>query len=416
MRANVLAWLLTLCLRHSSLALPLALKSRDVAIIMPATRPQRSFFAASLDTRRKKATKHKHKSKAKAKSTSSRISTRTVTSAQAAASKGYDENEAKGKCRSKQVSSSSTASAATAAKTTPASSTSNNAKATSTTSATATSTSTAAKPTLTLTSNDSKYGYKQLEADYRKITSWAYDEDAMSTAQVNETLAAILSAAARYFPEVDTMAMARIVLGDIRAESDFDPENVNGGRLDSGASVGLLQVSPGGGSQELALFKSHAQVDKHSASGDEVSLAVKASGVQGSLIDWKTGKTMNVTALTEEDVLRPWVNIHMALWIQSNLARSSSSDPYDWQAIAKGKKTVADTGSRKVTPTVKTGLGSWVAGPGADSDGYRTSGDDISKDYFTNIMQGVRVLYGDKKMDTSWLGQWSLKPGLIDYH
>lgn len=84
--------------------------------------------------------------------------------------------------------------------------------------------------TLVLTSNDATYGYKEVRSDLKKIMAWAYDTGNLGKAMFDETAAAIMSAAARYYPEVGTKAMCRIIMADIRAESDFQPKAYDGGR------------------------------------------------------------------------------------------------------------------------------------------------------------------------------------------
>lgn len=66
----------------------------------------------------------------------------------------------------------------------------------------------------------------------------------MKQSQKEETIAAIIDSAARFYPDVDQQKISRAILADIRTESDFEPSNVSGAREDSGRSYGLMQVSP----------------------------------------------------------------------------------------------------------------------------------------------------------------------------
>jgi hypothetical protein len=288
---------------------------------------------------------------------------------------------------------------------------------------------------LVLTSNTDSYGETELTADLESILEWADDEDNLTSAEKVEVVAALLSASARYYPEMPTEAICRIMLADIRAESDFIPTEVSGARLDSGSSWGLLQVSPNGASQEWTLFAEQANVLTHNFT-DGMPDDVRA-GIRGPLIDYETGVEIDFSNLSKEDLFRPWINIHVAMWIQSNLARTTSQDPSDWAAIndyswqlkegtisnstakveAKWVSLLAE--STTISTTIRTGLGSWVAGPADDDGGYLTSGDDVSVDYLTSIMEGVRHLYGvtDKSdMPKSWLETYTLNAGLVDYN
>jgi hypothetical protein len=286
---------------------------------------------------------------------------------------------------------------------------------------------------IVLTSNDANYGATEVMADLNQILKWAGDTGNVNSAQKTEIVAALLSACARYYPDMPTKVMVRIMLADITQESDYNVAEVSGGRLDSGSSWGLLQVSPGDGSMELKLFQNHANVLTHNFTygmPDDIR-----ANVRGPLLDYATGKTMNLASLTNNDLFRPWINIHVAMWIQSNLARTSSQDPYNWKALndyswaiktaavdissstvsAKWKNLLKGSG---VATNVRTAMGSWVAGPAVDSGGYLTSGDDISLDYLNAIMRGVRELYGVSSaanMPKAWLETYTLNPGLIDY-
>ncbi|KAJ9478067.1 hypothetical protein PHBOTO_001651 [Pseudozyma hubeiensis] len=284
---------------------------------------------------------------------------------------------------------------------------------------------------ITLFSNTANYGPNEVRHDLHVIRRWAGDLGQLSTrALLDETTAAILSASSRYFPELSTRDAARVIMADIKAESDFDPTVVSGGRLDSGSSWGLMQVSPFG-SGELALFQQHVTVDSNTFSWtgrDNTTSWVDA----GPLLDWNTGKTLQVSKLTTEDLFRPWVNIHIATWIQSNLARTSSQDPYTWPQISAKSATARSSSAKtsagawlavdrslvgaKLPRSYLTGLGSWVAGPAVDGYGsYTQAGDDVSKPYFNNIADGLSVLY-NTTMTTAWMNSLTLHPGLVDFH
>ena len=67
--------------------------------------------------------------------------------------------------------------------------------------------------------------------------------------------------------------------------------------------------------------------------------------------------------------------------------------------------------------TVATGLGSWVAGPSSSSGGFETKGDDISKQYFSHISEGLSELFEGKQQDygKNFLDSLELTPGLVDF-
>ncbi|KAE8226400.1 hypothetical protein CF319_g992 [Tilletia indica] len=241
-----------------------------------------------------------------------------------------------------------------------------------------------------LYSNDPAYTAKNARADLNNIMAWAGDSGNLSPSQKTETLAALFDVAHRYYPELPTRVVCRVLMADIRAESDFSTNNVSPGRLDSGDSWGLMQVSQDG-SKELTLFQNHARVS--------------------NLPDWSTGRTMNVYALTKRDLLRPWVNIHVATWIQANLGKTGSLDPYDWTRYQNN----GNRGTGGLPRTLRTGFGSWVAGPHPDGYGsYLQRGDDASAPYLRAIMRSVNYLYG-KDLGVSWLERWTLSSSLADY-
>ncbi|PKI82674.1 hypothetical protein MVES1_003892 [Malassezia vespertilionis] len=331
--------------------------------------------------------------------------------------------------------------------------------------------------------NNPNYGFIEAQNDLYTIRKWAGDLGKLSSQENrNETITALFNAASRYYPDVDTKTVVRIMLADIKAESDFEKSNKSGGRIDSGDSMGLLQVSPGQSSQELSEFQSNVNSGQNTyswaigtASDYEINFGGKST--LGPLVDYETGKPLDIKSLTQEDLNKPWVNIHIAMWLQSNYARTGSQDPSNWNKISKSSKSVrqqyqpaisqilkkasssassnsessasgshssasssAGSGnfnqnkyqseldslnknlkSRKAqNTTFATGLGSWVAGAAEDSGGYAGSGDDISKSYFKNIGEGLSVLYTggpDKASDygQDWLNSVVLTPGLVDY-
>lgn len=83
-----------------------------------------------------------------------------------------------------------------------------------------------------LPSSNPNYNADEVRADLLHIMEWAYDQGNLDGALLNETIAAIMSAAARYYPEVPTRAMCRTIISDIKAESDFQTDLVSVGRLD----------------------------------------------------------------------------------------------------------------------------------------------------------------------------------------
>lgn len=289
---------------------------------------------------------------------------------------------------------------------------------------------------LVLQSNDASYGYTELMSDLNSIMSWADDNGNLSDDQKKEVVSAILSGAARYWPDVPTRYIARIMLADIRTESDFRPGVVGAPRLDSGDSYGLLQLSPGAGSQEMPQFQLHGSVNVHNFTWG-IDDSVKA-GVSGALIDWETGKTLDASSLTNDDLYRPWINIHMGMWQQSNMARTASSDPWLWEGInnyssnlkASGVSSLSSSQQSKwdsllvgvfpaASRTPKTALGSWVAGPATNGNGsYLSSGDDISAQYFAQIVDSLNFLYygaGSNTLTNDFLEKYAVFPGLVDY-
>lgn len=282
---------------------------------------------------------------------------------------------------------------------------------------------------ITLLSNTPDYGPSQVHRDLHLIRKWAYDLSQLSTpALLDETVAAIMSASARYFPELSTRDAARVIMADIKAESDFDHDAVSGGRLDSGSSWGLMQVSPFG-SGELKLFQQHATVTRNTYSWSTEYNVTTAPTLfrAGPLLDWDTGKTLDLKNLTNKDLFRPWVNIHVATWIQCNLARTSSQDPYTWPQVYAKSNAARNTKTgwaaveqalvgAKLPRTFQTGLGSWVAGPAVDGYGsYTQKGDDVSWPYLKNIAAGLSVLY-ETGIPLSWLNTLTLHGGLVDFH
>ncbi|KAJ1029461.1 hypothetical protein NDA13_002710 [Ustilago tritici] len=256
---------------------------------------------------------------------------------------------------------------------------------------------------ITLLSNTPDYGPSQVRRDLHLIRKWVYDLSQLSTpALLDETVAAIMSASARYFPELSTRDAARVIMADIKAESDFDHDAVSGGCLDSGTSWGLMQVSPFG-LGELKLFQQHATVAKNTYSwSTEYNLTTAPTSFRaGPLLDWDTGKTLDLKNLTNEDLFRPWV------YAKYNAARNTKTG---WAAVEQ-----ALVGA-KLPRTFQTGLGSWVAGPAVDGYGsYTQKGDDVSSPYLKNIAAGLSVLY-ETGIPPSWLNTLTLHGGLVDFH
>lgn len=255
---------------------------------------------------------------------------------------------------------------------------------------------------------------------------WAYDTEQLQGGLFNETVDAVWSAAARYWNEVPARAAARIIISDMKAESDFDNKMVDG------PAWGLMQVTPGQDSNELDLFRKHATVKHHKFSWQ--AGGIKDGPGSGALTDYQSSEPLDVASLKNRDLLRPWINVHVASWIQSNLARSGSNDPYDWQEMAKlARTTVHSTDSSSKSKaqkkldkylkatglpyTFKTALGSWLAGPATDGHGsYAQDGDNQSEDYFGTVMDGVRMLYGKSGMTVQFLNKYKVHPGFVDYN
>lgn len=327
-------------------------------------------------------------------------------------------------------------------------------------------------PNQSVTTNNPNYGFIEAQNDLYAIRKWAGDLKMLkSKSDRNETLMALFNAASRYYPDVDTKVVVRVMLADIKAESDFESSNSSPGRIDSGNSLGLVQVSPSGASNELTEFKNAVMVDANRYSwtiGRGTSSEVKSGGesVLGPLLDIKTGKKLNLDGLSKSDLDRPWINLHVAMWLQSNYARTGSQDPSTWNKVAKASKAVRSAyqpaleeilgssssssssnssssssdsfsqssyssklsslesslkGKNHQKVTMATALGSWVAGAAVDSGGYQTSGDDISSQYFSHIAEGLSVMYTGStkhksKYGKDWLDNIVLTPGLIDYN
>lgn len=269
------------------------------------------------------------------------------------------------------------------------------------------------------------YTKKELRADLKKIMKWAYDMEQLKGDLFDETVEAIWSATARYWNEMPARPAARIILADMRAESDFNASMIDG------SAWGLLQVTPGEDSNELALFKKHATVKHHKVSWE--TGAITSGHGSGPLTDYKSNDPLDVSKLTNHDLLRPWINIHVASWIQTNLARTGSNDPYDWQEISTLSHTVnsASGGSRTTAQkkldkyftaaglpyTFETALGSWLAGPATDGSGsYHQKDDHSSADYLNSVMSGVNELFGKNSLKTKFLSHWKVHSGLVDYN
>ena len=345
-------------------------------------------------------------------------------------------------------SSSTSTSASTSASTTTSIATPVSQTTTTTTSISTSSTSTAsnaASPVATVTtgagtrimlqSNTPGYGYNEAMNDLNRIISWAGDDGNLTDAEKQEVIAALFSGSARYWPELPTRDIIRIMLSDIRAESDFRPRVLGGARLDSGASYGLLQISPDAVAQMMFLIQNHMNVNTHNFTWGIDAPNVRA-GIRGQLIDWQSGQKINLASLTNDDLLRPWINIHASMWIQSNLARTSSNDPYWWTQLDNYSWSLKQSNTQQLTATQsqtytnmlqgaglprtpKTALGSWVAGAATNGNGsYLSSGDDISATYFAAIMKSINFLYNDTTgtiWTSDWLNSFTVNAGLTDY-
>ena len=229
------------------------------------------------------------------------------------------------------------------------------------------------------TADGGNYTVAMCLADLTKVMEHAGDLDNLTLEQKQLTAQAIVTAAQRHYPEQPPELISRIIISNIRAESDFQPGNISPERAGSGDAVGLMQISPYGNSKELDLFMAHADTT--------------------GLINPKTQQPYSAKALTPNDLTEPPLNLFVATWIQSNLARSGSADPSEW-----GKK------QGPKPSTYLTGLGSWVAGPAADgSTGYEGSQDQISPPYFEAILTELSVLYG-KTMTVKDLSAITLDP------
>ncbi|WFD04185.1 hypothetical protein MOBT1_002890 [Malassezia obtusa] len=68
--------------------------------------------------------------------------------------------------------------------------------------------------------NNPNYGFLDAQDDLYAIRKWAQDLDQLvSKENRNETLMALFNAASRYYPDVDTKVVVRIMLADIKADN-----------------------------------------------------------------------------------------------------------------------------------------------------------------------------------------------------
>jgi len=149
--------------------------------------------------------------------------------------------------------------------------------------------------------------------------------------QIDETVAAIMDSAAHYYIELPTKKICRAIISFIHAESGFNPQLIDSqNRFTGGLSYGLMGVSPDGQQRELDVFKTKADNSK--------------------LLEFTSGKLLDVNSLKPEDLKRPWVNIHIASWFLSNTARAGSSDLSVWSSDKRGEKS----------PTVLSAFMSWI--------------------------------------------------------
>ena len=181
-----------------------------------------------------------------------------------------------------------------------------------------------------VTSTEPSYGPDQCKEDLLKTMELSKAEAQLAN-QIDETVAAIMDSAAHYYIELPTRKICRAIISFIRAESDFNPHLTdNHNRFTGGLSYGLMGVSPDGHQDELDLFKAKADSSR--------------------VLDWKTRQPLDVNSLQLEDLKRPWVNIHIASWFLSNMARSGSPDLKDWSNDKRGI----------MSPSVLNAFKSWV--------------------------------------------------------
>ena len=286
--------------------------------------------------------------------------------------------------------------------------------------------------------NNPNYGFLEAQDDLYAIRKWAGDLDQLfSKENRNETLMALFSGASRYYPDVDTQTVVRIMMADIKAESDFQAGNASPGRLDSGSSLGLVQVSPYGASNELSQFQKSALVDRNvyswtAGNGSNVDVQYGGNSVLGPLRDFKTGKVLDLNSLTASDLSRPWINIHVAMWLQANHARTGSQDPYRWPRVSAASKTVrqayqpalleilglstsAQSNTGSSTNTSSYGNGSADANASANADASaNASGNGFSSSTYSSALQALSSrLTGSnpqKKSFATGLGSWVAGP------
>jgi len=241
-------------------------------------------------------------------------------------------------------------------------------------------------PNQSVITNNPSYGFVEAQNDLYTIRKWAGDLGRLVSKEYrNETIMALFDAASRYYPEVDTKKVIRIMLADIKSESDFESKNVSPGRVDSGDSVGLLQVSPYG-SGELKQFKRMAQGKQNTYSwtpgtASEAEISLGGFSELGPLMDFKDNQKMDISKLSNDDLSRPWVNIHIAMWTQSNLGRSGSQDPSDWGKISSKCKDVRQAYApalRKLIPSSLTDSTEARASSSASSSSSSKSGSSSS--------------------------------------
>lgn len=234
-------------------------------------------------------------------------------------------------------------------------------------------------------SNDATYGVEEIKQDLNKFIA-STDCKKLTYEKITELTAGILSAAERYYPELPTKDICRVLIGTMYVESKLNPTFYNGAYSFTGKGYGLMQIAPYAEIRQLDLFKTH-----HNFS---------------NLFEYGTGDKISAKSLkAPDDLYNPWVNIHIGAWIQSNFGRTGGKNPSEWSNATPGP----------VASTVKSGLGSWIAGAASNGDdGYGGSRDFESNAYFKDVLNAASLLF-EKKLEEEFLENMKLKYGVIYY-